>query len=208
MPIQCSKERPICAECVKESRSCEYPPQPTRASRKKSAAIVVQSDEEEDDDEDDETATQDVPAEDHTTSSNWQMPVADMLGPTVEPTIHNPQPEAPSYYQSATGVPLQHVDDSHGQTDMSAASGLALLQNNTYRSEHSIPNPLRQQPHNNSHGIDPAAIHNTRGARPTMHVNTGDATTVAHVNPHQSSASQNNASLGHRRSASAAQRER
>lgn len=196
---QCSKERPTCEECVNESRSCEYPPQPTRASRKKSEATVVESDDDgdEDDDDGDGPEDQEAPAAEASNTSNWQMPVADMLGPTVEPPIHNPQPEAPGFYQSATGLPLQH-DESHGRTDMSAASGLALLQNNTYGSDHLLPNPLQQQVHSNGHGIDPTTIQKGRGSQ----TSTQPGPTASPTYPYQVSATQGNTQLGHRRSTS------
>lgn len=135
-----------------------------------------------------------------------------MLGPTVEPPVHNPQPEAPGYYQSATGLPLQQLDDSHGRTDMSAASGLALLQNNSYVPDNSISNPassLHQQPHSSSHGIDPTATQKGRGSRASMHSNNSPvpATATTATYPYQPPVPQANTGLGHRRSASAAQRE-
>lgn len=201
---QCSKERPTCEECTKESRPCSYPPQSVRnRSRKKPEATAAQSDDEEDEDEETEAS---AAAEPQTSSaSNWQMPVAGMLGTTVEPAFHNPQPEAPSYYQSANGMPLQHLDNSNAGTDLSAASGLALLQQDTHGAGGSITNPassLQHHPPSNSQGIDPTATQNGRGSRASMHSSNSP------TYPHQVTPTQPNASQGHRRSTSAAQRER
>ncbi|KAH8172736.1 Zn(2)-C6 fungal-type DNA-binding domain protein [Sarocladium implicatum] len=220
--VKCSKDRPTCVECTKETRSCSYPPQPVRnRSRKKPDATAAQSDNDNDNDDEDEEGDEEgenqaEPEPEPASASNWQMPVAGMLGANVEPTIHNPQPEAPSYYQSATGVPLQHLDNPNIGTDLSAASGLALLQHETHDAGGSIPNPassLQHQPPRNSQGIDPTAKQNERGSRASMHGSNSSPTpmmanTASSAYPYQTPATQTNTGLGHGRSASAAQREK
>ncbi|KAI6781417.1 uncharacterized protein J7T54_002310 [Emericellopsis cladophorae] len=106
--VKCPKERPSCSECQSEGQPCEYPPQKPR-SRKSGPVITIEEDEDEDEDEDDEEEEEEGVIETtiaehagidgsrqqgdaaHATvaagdaSSYNQMPVADMLTPSVDP---------------------------------------------------------------------------------------------------------------------------